>query len=46
MVEKTDLLKSQEKDSLPNLAEKIGLSVYGGNMRRYLCYGDLDEREF
>ena len=34
MFEKRDLFKSQGKDSLQNLAKKIGLSVYGGNIRK------------
>ena len=33
MLEKRDLFKSQGKDLLQNLAKKIGLSVYGGNIR-------------
>ena len=42
MFEKRDLFKSQEQDLLQNLAKKIGLSVYGGNIRkvikeRYKC---------
>ena len=32
MFEKRDLFKSQRKDLLQNLAKKIGLSVYGGNI--------------
>ena len=32
--EKRDLFKSQGKDLLRNLAENIGLSVYGGNIRK------------
>ena len=32
--EKRDLFKAQGKDSIQNLAKKIGLSVYGGNIRR------------
>ena len=35
---KKDLFKSQGKDLLQNLAKKIGLSVYGGNIRK-----DIDE---
>ena len=31
---KRDLIKSQEKDLIQNLAKKIGLSVYGGNIRK------------
>ena len=31
---KRDLFKSQGKDLLQNLAKKIGLSVYGGNIRK------------
>ena len=38
MFEKRDLFKSQGKDLLQNLAKKIGLSVYGGNIRE-----DMDE---
>ena len=34
MFEKRDLFKSQEKDLLQNLAKKIGLLVYGGNIRK------------
>ena len=34
MFEKRDLFKSQGKDVLQNLAKKIGLSVYGGNIRK------------
>ena len=34
MFEKRDLFKSQGKDLLQNLATKIGLSVYGGNIRK------------
>ena len=34
MFEKRDLFKSQGKDLLQNLAKKIGLSVYGGNIRK------------
>ena len=34
MFEKRDLFKSQGKDLLQNLAEKIGLAVYGGNIRK------------
>ena len=34
MFEKTDLLKSHGKDLLQNLAKKVGLSVYGGNIRK------------
>ena len=33
MFEKRDLFKSQRKDLFQNLAKKIGLSVYGGNIR-------------
>ena len=33
MFQKRDLFKSQGKDLLQNLAKKIGLSVYGGNIR-------------
>ena len=34
MFQKGDLFKSQGKDLLQNLAKKIGLSVYGGNIRK------------
>ena len=34
MFEKRDMFKSQGKDLLQNLAKKIGLSVYGGNIRK------------
>ena len=34
MFEKRDLLKSQGKYLLQNLAKKIGLSVYSGNIRK------------
>ena len=34
MFEKRDLYKSQGKDLLQNLTKKIGLSVYGGNIRK------------
>ena len=34
MFEKSDKFKSQVKDSLQNLAKKIGLSVYGGIIRK------------
>ena len=34
MFEKRDLIESQGKDLLQNLAKKIGLSVYGGNIRK------------
>ena len=34
MFEKRDLFKSQGKDLLRNIAKKIGLSVYGGNIRK------------
>ena len=34
MFQKRDLFKSQGKDILQNLAIKIGLSVYGGNIRK------------
>ena len=34
MFEKRDLFKSQGKDLFQNLAKKIGLSVYGGNIRK------------
>ena len=34
MFEKKDLFKSQGKDLLQNLVRKIGLSVYGGNIRK------------
>ena len=50
MVEKRDLLESQGKDLLPNLAKKIGLSVYGANMRKdtneeYKCVTETWPRE-
>ena len=34
MFEKRDLFKLQRKDLIQNLAEKIGLTVYGGNFRK------------
>ena len=34
MFEKRDLFKTQGKELLQNLAKKIGLSVYGGNIRK------------
>ena len=34
MFEKRELFKSQGKDLLQNLAKKIGLSVYGANIRK------------
>ena len=34
MFEKRDKFKSQGKELLRNLTEKIGLSVYGGNIRK------------
>ena len=34
MFEKRDMFKSQGKELLQNLAKKIGLSVYGGNVRK------------
>ena len=34
MFEKRDLFKSQGKELLQNLAKEIGLSVYGGNIRK------------
>ena len=34
MFEKRGLFKSQAKEIHPNLAKKIGLSVYGGNFRK------------
>ena len=36
MFEKRDMFKSQGKDLLQNLANKIGLSVYGGNIRKVI----------
>ena len=36
MFKKRDLLKSQGEDLLQNLAKKIGLSVYGSNIRKYI----------
>ena len=38
MFEKRDLFQPQGKDLLQNLVKKIGLSVYGGNIRK-----DIDE---
>ena len=48
--EKRDLFKSQGKDLLQNLAKKIGLSVYGGNIRKdkneeYKCVTETWMRE-
>ena len=40
MFEKRDLCKKQGKDLLQNLAKKIGLSVYGGNIRK-----DINEED-
>ena len=34
MFEKKDFFESQGKDAVQNLAKKIGLSVYGGNVRK------------
>ena len=34
MFQKRDMFKSQGKELLQNLAKKIGLSVYGGNIRK------------
>ena len=34
MFQKRDMFKSQGKDLLQNLAKKMGLSVYGGNIRK------------
>ena len=34
MFEKREMFKSQGKDLIQNLANKIGLSVYGGNIRK------------
>ena len=50
MFEKRDLFKSQGKDLLENLAKKIGLSVYGGNIRKdineeYECVTETWMRE-
>ena len=50
MFEERDLFKSQGKDSFQNLAEKIGLSVYSGNIRRdtyekYKCVTETSRRE-
>ena len=39
MFEKRDLFKSQGNDLFQNLAKKIGISVYGGNIRK-----DLNEK--
>ena len=36
MFEKRDLFKSQGKGLLQNLAKNIGLSFYGGNIRKYI----------
>ena len=51
MFEKRDLFKSQRKDLLQNLAKKIGLSVYGGNIRKdineeYKCVTETWMREY
>ena len=50
MFEKKDLFKSQGKHLLQNIAKKIGLSVYGGNIRkdtneRYKCGTETWMRE-
>ena len=50
MFEKRDLFKSQGKDLLQNLAKKIGLSVYGGKIRKdineeYKCVTEAWMRE-
>ena len=50
MFEKRDLVESQGKDLLQNLAKKIGLSVYGGNIRKdineeYKCVTETWMRE-
>ena len=50
MFKKRDMFKSQEKDLLQNLAEKIGLSVHGGNIRKdkneeYKCVSENWKRE-
>ena len=50
MFEKRDLFKSQGKDLLQNLAKKIGLPVYGGNIRKdineeYKCVTETWMRE-
>ena len=34
MFDKRDSFKKQERDLLQNLAKNIGLSVYGGNIRK------------
>ena len=50
MCKKRNLFKSQGKDLLQNLAEKIALSVYGGNIRKdineeYKCVTETWMRE-
>ena len=50
MFQKRDMFKSQGKDLLQNLAKKIGLSVYGGNIRKdineeYKCVNENWMRE-
>ena len=50
MFEKWDLCKRQGKDILQDLAKKIGLSVYGGNIRKdmneeYKCVTETWMRE-
>ena len=52
MCEKRDLFQSQGKVLLQNQAKKIGISVYGGSLKkRYKRriqrrYWDLDEKKF
>ena len=50
MFQKRDLIKSQGKDLLQNLAKKIGLTVYDGNIRKdineeYKCVTETWMRE-
>ena len=45
MFETRDLFKSQRKDSLQNQAQKIGLSVYGGIIKKYINEEDKSVRE-
>ena len=50
MFQKRDMFKSQGKDLLQNLAKKIGLSVYGGNIikdinEEYKCVSEIWMRE-
>ena len=51
MFEKRGLFKSHGKDLLQNLAKKIGLSVYGGNIRKdineeYICVTENWMKEY